>query len=174
VNFDGLYNLDILGIREYSEYDKKTNKIHRIPVVIGIQDTIDNVYLLLPIFKNGAEKKEQQIFFSRCQTKDIEYLIRKYKLDSISSVFDAYVKEVESIYAQYDKIKVPDILHSTNIEVNGCGNYIEFVLYKREEEKIKYSCYYVKDTIFSNDRRKDYFSKLPQFDQHWYYDINWH
>lgn len=51
----------------------------------------------------------------------------------------------------------------------GNDNYIEFVLYENEEKRIKYSCYFVKDTIFSNDKQKDYFKKLPRFDEHWCY-----
>ncbi|MDR2841335.1 MAG: hypothetical protein LBV75_08805 [Paludibacter sp.] len=171
-NFDSLCNFQILGIREYSEYDNKSNKIHRIPILIQIKDTIENVYLVFPVFKKGANEEEKKIFFSRCKTDDVEYLIRKYKLSSRDSVFDSYVKEVETMYAQYDKIKVPDILHTTNIELHGSGNYIEFVLYKSEEEKIKYSCYYVKNTVFANDRLSDYFNKLPKFDEHWYYKVN--
>ena len=92
-------------------------------------------------------------------------------IDSFAFVFDFYVKEVNYIYSQYNKIKVPKVLHQTNVAIRGNGNYIEFILYKNEDKKIKYSCYHVRDTVFSNDNLKNYFKTLPQFDEHWYYKI---
>lgn len=36
---------------------------------------------------------------------------------------------------------------------------------------MKYSCYFVKDTIFTDEIRKDYFSRLPRLGSNWYYKI---
>lgn len=104
----------------------------------------------------------------------LQILKNKYKINSNDSIFEFYVKEVESIHSDYYQIKIPNSLPYANIELNGRGNYIEFILYKNEEKKIKYSCYYVKDSIFSNNRLKHYFDILPKFNEHWYYNINWH
>ena len=171
ITFGDLYYMVIPGARQYSEYDSKKNEITIIPVYINIKDTINNTHINLPVFKDGADKTEQERFFARCRVPDIEYLIRKYNLNSFATVSEFYVKEVNSIYSQYNRIKVPKILHQTRIPIEGNGNYIEFILYKNDDKKIKYSCYYVRDTIFSNDNLKNYFKTLPQFDEHWYYKI---
>ncbi len=92
-------------------------------------------------------------------------------MDSIANVFDFYAKEINDIYRQYRNIKVPKALHKTNVSIEGRGNYIKFILHKAEEKKLEYSCYYVRDTIFSNDNLKNYFKTLPQFDEYWYYEI---
>ena len=170
--FDGLLNVQILSIREYSEYDNKINKYNRIPIVIGINDSISGSNIKLPAFSRNADTEEQKLFFSRCDSSCIEYLKNKYNLGSNDDIFRFYAKEIESIYSNYYQIKVPEELPYTNIILIGCNTYIEFVLYKNEEKKINYRCYYVKDTIFSNSRIKEYFDGLPKFDDYWYYDLN--
>lgn len=175
LNFNELFNVHILGIREHSEYDNSVQKIkyNRIPVVIGIDDPISKKNIKLPVFSKNADLEEKKIFFARCDSSHIEYIKSKYKIISKDDIFKSYTREVESIYSSYYQIKVPDELPYKNIEVIGCNNYIEFILYKDEEKMINYRCYYVKNTIFTNDRRSEYFNKLPKFDNHWYYDLNW-
>lgn len=171
-NFGDLYYMDIPIIRQYFEYDSKKNEYTIIPLYVGITDSIHNLYIKLPVFKKGADKTEQNRFFARCTVADIEYLLEKYNSDTTTIIVsDFYVKEVNYIYSQYSKIKVPKILNQTNISIDGRGNYIEFILYKNEDKKTKYSCYYVRDTIFSNDNKRNYFKTLSQFDEHWYYKI---
>ena len=170
-NFDDLYYMSIPGARQYSEYDSENNKITIIPLYVNIKDTIADTFINLPVFKNGADITEQRRFFARCDVTDIEYLIRKYDLDSFANISDFYEKEVESIYSQYSRIKVPKILNQTNVPIRGRGNDIEFILYKNDDKKIKYSCYHVRDTVFSNNNLKNHFKTLPQFDEHWYYKI---
>ncbi len=172
LNFNGLFNVQVLGIREYSEYDNKTQKFNRIPVVVGINDSISGKNIKLPVFSKNADVEEQKKFFARCDSFSIVYLMSKYRIDSRNDVLRFYIKEVETIYSNYYQIKVPDELPYANIEVIGCNNYIEFLLYKEEEENIKYRCYYIKDTIFSNERIRDYFNGLQKFNNHWYYDLN--
>lgn len=173
-DFNGLFNVQILGIREFSEYDAKTQKYNRLTRIIGLNDTMMGENITFPIFIKDADLEEKETMFNRCDSSCIEYLKNKYKVNSNESIFEFYIKEVESIYSDYYQIKIPNSLPYTNIELNGRGNYIEFILYKNEEKKIKYSCYYVKDSSFSNNRLKEYFSTLPKIDEHWYYDINWH
>lgn len=171
--FEGLYNVQILGIREFSEYDEKTQKYIRLTRIIGINDTISGKSIILPVFIQGADIDEKRIMFNRCDSSSLKYLKNKYKIISNDSIFESYIKEVESIYLDYNQVKVPSILPYTNIQVNGLRNYIKFTLYRNEEMRIQYRCYYVKDTLFSNDRLKAYFKTLPKFDEHWYYDVNW-
>lgn len=170
VNLEGLFYVQILGIREYSEFDKTIMKYNRIPVAIGIDDSISKQNIKLPVFRNGANAEERKLFFKRCRSSDIEYLKNKYGVESDVDIFDSYIKEVETIYSNYYQLKVPDMLAYTNVEVYGSGNYIEFVLYKNEEKRISYSCYFIRKYEFSNSRRKAYFDKLPRFDEHWCYD----
>lgn len=173
-NLDGLLNLQILTIREKSEYDEKIHKNIRIPAVIGIDDSVSMENIKLPSFKKNADLQEKKIFFSRLSKEGFNYLQNKYGFSTDSSIlFNFYVEEINSIYSRYNQIKVPNSLPYTNIEVNGLRNYIKFTLYRNEEMRIQYRCYYVKDTLFSNDRLKEYFKTLPKFDDHWYYDINW-
>ena len=169
--FDGLYNVHILGIRERSEFNDSILKYHRITPIIEIKDFVSDTNILLPSFSRNADRGERHLFFARCNLSCIMYLMNKYNIQSTDRIFDFYVKEIESIYSDYYQIKVPEILPYANIELNGNGNYIKFVLYKNDEKRVKYQCYYVKDTIFSNDNMKDYFDKLPKFDDHWYYEI---
>lgn len=173
-NFDNLFNLQILGIRDRSRFNDSILKYEYTPVVIGITEPLTNANIVLPSYMRNADLKEKELFFARCDSSSIAYLKNKYKINSNDSIFEFYVKEVESIYSNYYQIKIPNSLPYTNIELNGRGNYIEFILYKNEEKKIKYSCYYVKDSSFSNNRLKEYFATLPKIDEHWYYDINWH
>lgn len=169
LNFNGLFNMQILGIRDYAAYNDSTPKYERIPVVIEIHDSISKEYIKLPVFSKNAELEEQKLFFARCDSAHTSYLKSKYKIDSNDDVFKFYIKEIESIYSNYSRIKVPDELAYTNIALLGSDNYIEFILYRNDEKRIRYSCYFVKDTIFSNDKKKDYFKKLPRFDEHWFY-----
>lgn len=170
LNFDGLFNVQILGIRDHSVFNDSTLKYSYIPFYIGINDSVSKNNIKLPVFSKNAELEEQKLFFARCDSSHTSYLKSKYKIDLNDDVFKFYIKEVESIYSNYSRIEVPDELPCTNIELLGRDNYIEFVLYENEEKRIRYSCYFVKDAIFSNDKRKDYFKKLPKFDEHWYYE----
>ena len=172
LKFNGLFNVQILGIRDYSEYNDNTHKNDRIPLIIGINDSILNENIKLPVFRRNSDMKEQKLFYARCDSSSIAYLKNKYKTNSKGDIFKFYIKEVDSIYSNYYLIKVPDELPYTNIKLVGCNNYIEFVLFEDKEKRIKYSCYFVKDTIFPNDRIKKHFKELPKFDKHWYYDFN--
>jgi len=174
-NFEGLFNVQILGIREHSElFDDSTLKYNRTPAVIIVNDSISKEYIKLPSFSRNADVRERELRFARCDSSCITYLKNKYNIHSSDSIFEFYIQEIESIYLNHYQIRVPDILPYINIESNGNGNYIEFVLYKNEEKKINYRCYYIKDTISSsNDRMKDYFNSLPKFDEHWCYDVIW-
>lgn len=172
LDFNGLFNVQILGIRDYSIKSDSTLKYQRVPVVIGINDSISKENLKLPVFSRNAELDEQKLFFARCDSSVITYLKNKYKIASNDTVFRYYIEEVESIYSNYSKIKVPEELPYTNIQLIGHNNYIEFVLYKDKEKKINYRCYFVKDTIFSNEKLGGYFKELPKFDNNWSYDLN--
>ena len=169
MDFDGLFNVRIFGSRDSSKFNDSTLKYNRIPAFIGIYDSISKEHINLPSFSRNADRKEKRLFFARCSYSCIVYLENKYKMYSL---FTRYEKEIEFIYSIYYKIKVPRVLPYTNIELIGEGNYIEFVLYKNEEKGIKYSCYYVADTLFSNDIRKNYINSLPKFDDHWCYEIS--
>lgn len=171
LEFNRLLDVQI-GLRGYSEYNESTRKNDYIPVVIGINDSISNENIKLSAFRRNADLKEQKLFYARCDSSSIAYLKNKYKLNSSDDIFKFYTKEVRSIYSNYYQIKVPDELSYSNIKLVGSNNYIEFILYKDEEKRIKYSCYFVKDSIPSNDRLKNYFNELPKFDKHWYYKIN--
>jgi len=172
LNFENLYYMNIPCVRQYLEYDSKKNEYVVIPVFVCITDTVnDDSHILLPVFKDGADNTKQHRSFALCNVAAMEYLKRKYDLAPIANVFDFYAKEVNDIYRQYNNIKVPRALHKRNVFIEGRGNYIKFILHKDEEKKIEYSCYYVRDTIFSNDNLKNYFKTLPQFDEHWYYKI---
>lgn len=173
-DFKGLFNISILGNRERSEFNESILKYNRIPVIIEINNSVSKKNIIIPSFSRNADASEKELFFTRCNSSCITYLKKKYKVNSNDSLFWLYVKEINSIYSEYYQIKVPDELPYTNIPIIGSGNYIEFVLYKDEKKKIKYSCYYVKDTSFSNIRLKEYFSTLPKFDKNWYYSISWH
>jgi hypothetical protein len=172
VNFSGLLNVQILGIRERSEFNDSILKYNRIPAVIGINDSISKENIKLPSFSRNADMEERKLFFARCDSSCITYLKNKYNIHSNDSIFEFYIKEIETIYSNYYQIKVPDDLPYTNIELIGRGNFIKFVLYKNEEKKINYRCYYVEDPLFSNERLKEYFDTLPKFNEHWYYDLN--
>ena len=170
MDFDGLFNVGILVIRERSEFNDSTLKYIRIPSAIAIYDTISKEYINLPAFSWNADIKEKKLPFVRCDYSCIAYLDNKYKMQSDDIVFEYYVKEIESIYSKYLKIKVPEVLPYTNIKLDGSGDYITFVLYENEEKGIYYSCYYATDTLFFY-HRKSYFKRLSKFDGHWWYQI---
>ncbi len=62
LNFENLYYMDIPIIRQYAEYNSKKNEIVIIPVYVGIMDTINDVYVKLPVFKDGADRTKQERF----------------------------------------------------------------------------------------------------------------
>ncbi len=114
VNFDGLINVQILGIREHSEFDKSSGKYNRIPVVIGVNDSISKENIEFPSFSKDANLEEKKLFFARCDSSCIRYLKSKYKIISNDDIFRFYVKEIELIYSDYYQIKVPNELPYTH------------------------------------------------------------
>lgn len=172
LDLNRLLNVQILGIREYTDYNDSTLKYERIPVVIGINDSISKLNIKLPVFRRNAGLEEQKLFFGRCDSLSISYLKNKYKIISDDELFKCYVKEVNCIYFDYFKVKIPSELPCGNIEIVGDGDYVKFVLYENKEEQINIKCYYVKESSCLNEAEKKFFKGLIRLGNNWYCDLN--
>lgn len=172
-NLDLTYfkNKEILSIREYSIYNENNQRNDRIPLVIALYPKGGSI-LALPTYANGADQEEKKVFFNRCDSITLEYLCNKYhnKMEN-SNLYDFYQVEVDSFHREYSKILVPKPLPYNNIPVRGFDGYIKFTLLDNREDKARYVCYLIIDSLKLEDSIKDRLMKLPKFDQMWYYEI---
>lgn len=173
-DFEGLYNLDILGIRDEIKFNPISNKYILKPSCIGIRDSFGNFEICLPFFSKDANKEEIRASYSRLKRADSIYLINKYKETDSAMLFNNYTNEVKTINSNYEKIKVPNSLPQANIKIRGHINYIVFYLYENKEEQLLYRCYYLKDTTVINKKNNIDFRKKSKIDSNWYHDVIYH
>lgn len=70
-DFNNLFNLQILGIRDCSKFNDSILKYEYIPVVIGIIEPLTNANIVLPSYMRNADLKEKELFFARCDSSSI-------------------------------------------------------------------------------------------------------
>lgn len=168
--FEGLYNLEILGIRDRAEFDSENHKYVYVPSCIGIRDSFGNMQTCLPSFPEKANNEVIKKFYSRISASDSAYLRHKYRNLGTSSIFDDYVSEIRSIYHNYYRIKVPKVLPQANIKISGRLDYIVFYLYEDKSNGLLCRVYYLKDNyIISKDNLID-FDKKVKINKNWYHD----
>lgn len=168
-NFERLFSLDILGIRDKVEFNYTTNKYIYIPSCIGIKDSLDRMLTCLPSFPRNANLDEIRIYYNRIGNSDSIYLLNKYKNEINSTLFNNYILEIKSIYSEYYKIKVPAMLSQENIKTKGYNSFIVFYLYENKDHNLLYRCYYLRDsTSFHNNKIN--LKDMVKINSNWYHD----
>jgi hypothetical protein len=165
-DFDSLFNLSFVfdSNRTSVKYNIKDNKYDLYHLYVYINDTI-----LFPLYKHNDSEKRKKQHFTYCNKNVIEYLKTKYNYADNNNLYQYYIKEVEYIYRQCAKIKIPKDIPLNNIAFNGYGNIIEFFVYNNNEQTLL--CYYVKDySQIKNQRLKQKLDTISKFDNNWFWE----
>ena len=175
LEFENLFNIHILGIRETIEYvDTLPTRYDRIQPFFIRHDSVTQSAINIPAFRKESDTDVEMFFFSRLLKEAKDYLNTKYNLtctDDSIHLFEAYRNEVKTIYDNYYKIRVPGELPYNNIEIKSTNHCIQFVLYKNDEKGEMISCYYKRDNVAQDKNLCNHLNTLPCFDKNWYYEI---
>lgn len=166
-NINPLLNVGLLSLREHSIYDNQVGKLQRISSYLSLKDTLNGYYANFRVYSHLAfiNKNEKKKYFDLCDSLCLVYL--KNHSPENKPLFDSYCQLVDSIFYYYKKIQVPNELPYANIEIDGEGSYVVFILYKHESPYSQYGCYYFKNSC----QHKEIKENLNKIDENWYYYI---